>query len=34
MNIPEKFPERNVFTAITEDEIDGLWNNIIENKKQ
>ena len=34
ISIPEKFPERNVFTAITEDEIDGLWNNIIGNKKQ
>lgn len=27
--IPEKFPERNVMTAMTEDEIDEIWNETI-----
>lgn len=26
VSIPEKFPERNVMTAMTDDEIDEIWN--------
>lgn len=34
VSIPEKFPERNVLTAMTEDEIDEIWNDTIESNNK